>query len=410
MAFFKYLLQDVLSRQVLGSVPLTGVTFNDPIGTAGSFSGTYTLGVTGEDDVDAAVGNYAQTTFNPDQTLIHCIWPETNEIVATYLLISTDWDPTTNQLTLQGTQMQAWLSECYPENPPGGLPWVFGGAGVDQLVIAATLISQYVKLGPKSGVPSIIVPSLTANPSGVLVSLTISDTLSSDLASLINQFAQNYQGFDWEIYADWNPNDGLPQLYLGLYYPEKSTGGETSSLELFFDSTPSGGNLTTYWPWPTDATNRASNIVVSATSDIGLTFYAQWLDGRFGNLVTPMSQGGECLGDYNKFTPLRRTKVGSLPTSNFDTATLNGVVTQLGTSLSQASGAPIIAHHPLNPNVGGYRVGDRARVRIVDEYLAFDLPSVRVVDRAITDEDPNTVASVSVTLDFTDQNNPADSI
>jgi hypothetical protein len=246
--------------------------------------------------------------------------------------------------------------------------------------------------------------------SGTLATLSITNTLSANINSLITSLAQNYNGFDWNIYADWNPTDGLPQLYLGLYSPEKSKGTVSSSLNLFFDTTPEGGNLLSYSPWPMDATSRVNVVIITATNAAGMSYFGEWDDGRFGTLITPQSQGGECIGDFNQFTPLRRTFTGALPTPNFDGTTLGNACATVGKSLAETSGAPIITHHPLNPDVSSYATGDRCRIRIIDSYLTFDLPGIRIIDRSITDEDANTVASIACTLDFTDQTNPADGV
>lgn len=415
MALFTYLLQDVLSQNVLGTVNLTSVTFNDPIGAAGSFTGTFTLQLTGDAALDAAQADFAQLSFCPDQTLIHCVWPATNEIISTYLLVSYTWDPSQNQIVLTGTQLSAWLSECYPENLV--LPYTF--TNVDQFAIGQVLISQLVAMGPGNGVPDIIAGN---SVSGVTTSFTLTSTYQSvyssssytsyqsDINTLITQIAQNYQGFDWEIYADWN-SDGIPQLYLGQYYPEKSTNEPTEDLDLYFYSSPDGSNLLNYWPFPMDASYRYNNIQLSSTNTAGQTLGSAWLDGRFGSdLITPQSQGGETLGFTNTFTPLRRTYVGGPSTTNYAANTLGGLAATMGVSWSQSCGAPILTHNPATPgiSVGDYNVGDRCRVRISDPFMDFDMAGVRVVDRAITDEQPGTVATVAVTLDLTDTNNPAD--
>jgi hypothetical protein len=407
MSLFTYLLQDVLSRQLLGTVDLTGVTFNDPLNTAGSFTGTYTIGITGNPVVDSEVSDFAQLVFCPDQTLIHVIWPATNKIMSSYLLVSLQWNASTNEISLSGTQMQAWLSMAYPENYVTGgqpnYPYVF--TNIDQFTIAQSLIQQLQILGPQNGVPPIFTHG---NTSGTATSLTITDPYQSDINSLITALAANYNGFDWEIAAEWSTIDNKPQLYLETYSPEKSSGLTTSQIQLFFYSTPNGSNLTSYSPFPIDASNRKNNIILSATTAGGQQFYALWSDGRFGNFVTAFSAGGEQIGNSNTFTPLRRLSIGSVSTNNYDPNTLNSVATTMGNSWSQTCGVPIISHHPANPSVSSYNVGDRCRLRINDPFLEFDQTGVRIVDRSITDEDPNTVASVSVTLDLTDQNNPAD--
>jgi hypothetical protein len=401
MALFTYLLQDVLSQNVLGTVNLSGVTFNSPVNTAGTFTGTFTLERTGNPVLDVAEADFAQLAFCPDQTLIHCIWPETNAIVASYLLISANWDPSQNQLALNGTQMSAWLSECYPENMT--LP--YSPTNVDQFTVAQELINQLVQMGPGNGIP----PIYTGNAlSGITTTLSVTSSYQQDLNSLITQVSQNYDGFDWDIHAVWGTKN-VPELALGLYFPEKSSGVPGSGIDLFFYSTKHGSNLTGYWPWPCDASYRYNEIIMTATNTAGQDFTATWLDGRFGaSAITPQETGGETVGFTNTFTPLRRTYVGSAITNNYSANTLGALSAVMGTSWSQSDGAPVITHIPSNPSIGSYNVGDRCRIAISDPYLDFDITNVRIVDRAITDEDPNTVASVAVTLDLTDTNNPAD--
>ena len=402
MALFTYLFQDVLSQNILGTANLTGVTFNDPVNTAGTFTGTFTLQETGSQSANLAQASFAQLTFCPDQTLVHCIWPATNTIIATYILVSANWDPSTNQIALNGTQLEAWLSECYPENMT--LP--YSPVNVDQFTVVQALINQLTAMGPGNGIPPIVTGTST---SGVTTTLSITSAYQQDLNSLITQIAQNYQGFDWDIHAQWSVKN-TPELVLGLYSPEKSSGVQTSNVELFFFANPNGTNLTNYWPWPCDASYRYNEIILTATNTAGQDFTATWLDGRFGGSVAinPQETGGETVGFTNTFTPLRRTYIGSAVTNNYAANTLGAVAATMGTSWSQSDGAPVITHLPTNPSVGSYNVGDRCRIQIIDQYLAFDISGVRVVDRAITDEDPNTVASVAVTLDLTDTNNPAD--
>ena len=404
MAYFEYLFQDVLSRNILGSAPLTQVTFNDPVNTAGTFSGTYTLQVTGNANRDAAVAAFARQTFCPDQTLVHCIWPATNTIVATYLIVSITWDVTQNQIVLNGTQMSAWLHSIYPINIVTPLIYT----NVDQLSIVQSLMNELQSSGAINGIPSIITDNKT---SGVLTSLTITDIFSSDLNSIFTTLASNYGGFDWEVTGNWNQSDGLPQLYLYTYFPEKSSNLTSQELTLSFYATPYASNITTYTPFPLDASYRYQYILLTASTSSGQTYSTIWQDGRLGQtpLITPQIQGGELWGRDNQFTPLMRMTTQSVSLNDFSGTTLGNLAATMGESWSQSSGAPVITHHPLKPSISSYNVGDRCRLTIFDSYMGIDMFSVRVVDRAITDEDPSTVASVAVTLDLTDTNNPADS-
>lgn len=362
---FVYGVYDALTRQKYGTLDLTAVSFNDPLHGAGQLSGTLSVGrVQNVDNLRQLIdtGRAAIYAIAGRQIL----WPG--------LLMGASWNPGERTLAITATQASAWLSERLA-GTTGRLTWT----NQDQLFIARHAI-QYATA--EAGCPRIVTGT---ELSGVTRTVRVERQSYTPYDELIDDMAQADNGFVWAIRARFASSDGLPEWYLSLHYPERQAPGESA---LMLSRTPEGGNIIGMSEWPSDFSNRRSRVYALGAGEAPTQ--------RVAVDTSP---------DVADNLRLLREKTISFGETRI-TAQLADHARAEREALEDSVGTVSVDVSADNPVVTDYFTGDRARLIVRDEWLSVDLPAVKIVDRAVRDEDRNTVSQVTLTLDISDKESP----
>jgi hypothetical protein len=366
---FTYLVHDLLTRELITTLDLTGVSFSDPLTGAGQLGATLVV------DPDADF-NTLRRAVDLDRAAIYVV--SGRQILWPGVIISAPYDHSAGTISLTAVQMSSWLADRLHGTGTTATKWT----AKDQLQIARELVT-YAQTGV--GCPKI---KVGAETSGVNRDLTIDAQSFVAVDGLIDGMAKATNGFDWSISARYAAADGLPELYLGLYYPERKSG---ASGTLFFSNDSKGGNIQSF-TWPNDASQRKTKVWALG-------------DGDVPKMMTASDTDPEVLAGRRLLREKTTSYTGKGITK---AATLASNARAERLALSDTVGTATIDLTIDDPNVASYVVGDRARIRLQDMWLDVDLPAVRIIDRSIHDEDRSQTAQVTLTLDVSDYDLPQD--
>lgn len=367
---FRYGVYDWLTRRYVSDVDMTGVTFGDPLTGHGQLTGTLTLNTDLHD-----VGSL-RSVIEADRAALYVITKE-NQIIWSGRIISAPWSRDTSSLGITAVATSQILNECLH-----GLGVVATRYDdVEQFQIVRNLISYMNAMG---GYPRIRVGT---ERSGVLKDLKIEPQSYVELDTLIDGLAAGAKGFDWAIRSRFATIDGLPELYLSMYYPERQS---PNAPQLLLQSTYAGGNIIDYGEFPFDLTNRRTDII--ATGD--------------GDVPAQMNSRATVAGVSTGIVPRRMKTTSYSGKGIVKKAVLNENARAELKALADTSGTLTVTTLITDPDIGDYLTGDRFRLRLQDEYIDVNLPGVRCVDRSIKDEDRDTTPEVTLTLDLNDAEPP----
>lgn len=194
----------------------------------------------------------------------------------------------------------------------------------------------------------------------------------------LDSFGQRDGGFEWSLGFRSGSQTGLPEIFLELWEPGAARG--LNSL-LFLDVGESQNKIAV-GEIPEDATEKRPRV---------------WSTGEGGWPAQPFTKDEDpALKDGGIL--LREEMI-------------NSNATEMDTLFDQARAERLKRNNPLSilpvdhphtrPNVKDYRSGDRARLRIRDEWTDMDLRGVRIVDRAISKK-PGSSTIATVQLDLAD--------
>ena len=224
------------------------------------------------------------------------------------------------------------------------------------------------------GTPDIVLGSYL---SGLVREYTVAPWWSVGYA--LDTFAQRDGGFEWDVLLRDNSQTGLPELYVELY-----EAGQERSLRptLMLDSTDSTNSISV-GPIPEDASERRPRV---------------WATGEGQWPEQPVSKDDDPELVSNTIL-LRETVTNYQSVSTLATLFDHARAERLARNLPQSK---VSVTHPSNqPGLTSYRVGDRARFKVKDEWFDFDHKGVRVVDKSISKSVSEPV-QCTVVLDLTD--------
>lgn len=375
---FTYPVHNPLSRQFITRLPLSSVTFNDPLNTPGTLSGQLQLGSHISRDVVDAATQETQAIYAQDQ--------DTGDLVWGGLITGRDWDPVNAILTITAQQASWYYTRAIAY---GGLPQgqVHTWTDIDQFRIVQDIISNN---RANNGALQVQLPGSVT--SGVTRRLTIDPSGGQTVADAINTLAVLDQGFDWKILPRV-ATDGLPEFYLAMYSPRYD-----DVPRYLLSATLDGGTIASYGTVSADYSNIATSVQVLG---LGAAPYQMHGDAADPNI------GFHADGSPGKLLLTRTDTYGSIA----DQATLTSYAQQILAAASETT-----ATLPVTINTGGtgdlnWRdivTGSRQRLRIKDQLLDWDLPAVRIIDRAYTDATRTEPATIALTLDLADYEVPVE--
>lgn len=373
MADFQFRIYHAISRKLIRRVKLNNAEYNDPVfGRGGSLSAEapITEGQSADalkEAIEQGLDRHALYVFRD------------NVLVWGGPLISHDWQWKERKLIIGAVQWKQWLYNkmLTPDmtvNPVKDK--VYSWVNVDQFEITRGIISNVIA---DYGTPNIL---LGTELSGKLRDLTIYGMKFQTAGDAIDSMANRDGGFDWELLPRVNAADGLPELVLALYYPERGTFNQGMSLR--FKSTQRGGNIILPDSFDVSAETRRSRVWATGT-------------GTPPDQLVVFDEDPELEQDI----ALTRESVSGYPdVVKSDTLADHARAERqfLGVPMNSISVSCSLEDPPLE----NYRSGDRARMIIKDEWLDIDLPAVRIVDRTIRLNQSDEPDSATLLLNLND--------
>jgi hypothetical protein len=370
---FQVLACNSLDGTRLGYLDLQGLTFNTPLAGVGTLAGNAILS-------PAQDADKLEVLTRTDDVALYVV-SAGNVFWWGGVIKSRPWDPSNRLRAVTATSWKGWLGTRIigpnaAVNPVTDV--VYGYTATDQLAIARAIITAATA---DTGCPAI---SIGTETSGVLRDL---NWLGSDFryaADLIDSMASRAGGFDWEIQPSINAVTGLPVLTFVPYYPQRGN----QSVALTFRKTPNGGNIIVDSPIDESSTERRTRVW---TTGKGTPPDRKMAYDEDPDVDAGLALLTETVTNYSSVDT-----VATLATNARAERTFRGVPTN--TMQIKALFAD------LDPTL--YDTGDRIQLIYSDEGLSLNLPSVRIIDRALNPFPSDGAPYATITLDLSDTELP----
>jgi hypothetical protein len=342
---YRYLFADLLTNEIVGELPLTGVSFTQQLNQAGTLQGHLLLSgmTTAQFNVNAST-TPARTGIYVDRNGIliwgGVIWGRTyNSSEQTLNIVAREFESYFERRRI--TTTQAFTNQ-------------------DQLLIARTLITSAQAV--PSGDIGVIVGTET---SGVLLSRTYYSYELKGVYNAIQDLSRGEDGFDFNIQVAYDPITNEPTKTLVLGYPRTGTIYSPTDPEAIVFEFPAG-NIVDY-EYPEDGAIAAN------------TVYALGAGSNEGKLIES-AQDTTLLADG---WPLLEEQ------ANYSDVTDSTYLQQLATGQVLAVAYPpttikIVVPAYVTPELGAYQIGDDARLVITDERFPNTLDAIyRIVGLSV---------------------------
>jgi hypothetical protein len=371
-ASWRYLFADLLTNQILGELPLAGVSFGSTLNDIGSFAATLQLG---DPRVAKALGNFGGQAGGPLQEGRTAIYVELNGVLVWGgILWTVSYDSPSRVVTLGGNEFFSYFSQRVISFS-NGVANTLSFITTDVLAVIESIVTSAQALG--SGNIGVNVPAIT---SGVLVTVSWDTTQSTPIFQAIQQLSQQSggAGFDFGIDVAYN-SSGVPTKNLTLSYPRR--GRIAGSTGLVFDA---GAAKSLGYTWPRDATQMA-DVVYGVGAGTGSTSLR----------ATAGFQQALAAGYPLLEAPYSRTDVVSQ-------TILNGLTVAQAAAVSVPVALPTVTMSLAAPDpvFGSYIIGDDARVVIpADEWFPAGYDGYqRITAWTVTPPEGGDVGNIAVTF------------
>ena len=326
MASYRYLFTDLLTNQVIGEIPITGVNFTQQLNSIGTLTGHILLS-----GVNAYSMNVANSTI-PGRTALYV--DRDGTLVWGGIIWARDFTSKDQYLTITASEF-----ESYFEHRVITQTNVF--SNVDPVTIARTLITQ--AQAATNGNIGITVNSETS-------SSTISKTYYSyelkNVLSAIQDLSKANNGFDFNIYVTYDSN-GNPTKTLRFGIPRYGKVYSSTNTTIAVLEMP--GNIVEY-EYPEDGSIVANTIyAVGAGSNEG-KLIATATDSTKISTGWPLLEGQANYSDQTDGVLLSNLASAQVSAVSYPPTTLKVVIPTY-----------------VDPIFGSYEVGDDMRVRINDD-------------------------------------------
>lgn len=361
---YRYLFADLLTNEIVGELPLTGVAFTQQLNQAGTLSGHLLLS-----GMTTAQFNVNQST-TPARTAIYV---DRNGVLIWGGVI---WGRSYNSAD-QTLSITAREFESYFERRR--ITTTVDFQNIDQLVIARTLMTDAQAVA--SGDIGVIVGTET---SGVLIDRTYYYYEIKGVYPALQDLSRAENGFDFNIQVSYDPITNEPLKTLVLGYPRSGTIYDVNDPEALVFIFPAG-NIVEY-EYPEDGA-IAANVV-----------YALGAGSNEGKLLET-AQDTALLADG---WPLLEEQ------ANYSDVTDSTYLAELANGQVLAVAYPpttikIVVPAYVTPELGSYSIGDDARLIITDERFPNTLDAVyRIVGLSVQ---PGEDGPERVTITLTETTN-----
>lgn len=377
---YRFVFHDVLTRALMGEFLVKGSSFNSPLkGPGGQCTGV--IPISPRQPVELV-----KPATEMDRVAAYVIYHDPDTGVETYLwggpIIARTWQPKTRSVLFTAVEWKSWFyTRMYsPSTTPPYDNRKFTRTGVDQLTIARDLLLEAVN---DYGTPGLTVPIVSSTRTR---DLTVFGSDYKFIGDLIDSMADRTDGFDWDITVR-KATDKLPELVGNLYYPEKSGGVSVilSHVNNIFDRTADGrGTIQKIGDWNESAAALRTRV---------------WTTGAGTPPDQPVAMDEDPEMDQD-LVLLRETQV------SYNSVTKPSTLSEHAQAERAVTGVKIesidVALKPQSIKPTDFQVGDRAQLRVRDEWLDVDEPYTRIVDRTIVPFSQSDGEQVIVTIDLSD--------
>ena len=355
---YRYLFADLLTNEIIGELPLTGVSFTEQLNQAGTFQGHLLLS-----GVNSAAFNVDAST-TPGRCALYV--DRDGVLVWGGIIWGREYASATQTLNFAAREFESYFERRR-------ITQTVAFNNIDQLEIARTLITdaQAVPYGD-------IGVNVGAETSGVLLSRTYYYYELKTVYGALQDLSRGQNGFDFNI--DVSYVSGVPTKTLELGYPQYGA--------LYNPNDPAApvfefpaGNMVEY-VYPEDGSIAAN------------TIYALGAGSNEGKLIEAYQNTDFLLAGW----PLLEDQ------GNYSDVTDTTYLQQLAEGQAIAVAYPpttmkVVAPPSQNPVYGSYEIGQEARVIITDNRFPETLDAIyRIVGLSVQ---PGEDGPERVTITFT---------
>lgn len=378
MAEYHYEFFNSLNGVRAGELDLTDVSYNDPAKGYGEFTGTVVITPKNRRRV--------HQSLDLDTSMVVVSKSTEQGIILDYagLVDTRVWKRKTSELTFKAPHVKSWFSTALmgpkitvdPETEAVSIAdsdyWY---KGKDQFEIARLIMTD-VKTVAGAGALPVQIPS---GNSGRLRDVVFQGMNFKSAGDVLNTMANRDDGFEWHVVPRL-VSDRV-ELWLQLFYPERSTG----TVNLFFESDEDGeGNILDYGEVTESTAGKRTRVWATG-------------DGSAPDQMMTYDDDPDMLNGMSLYraSTTNYSGVSSLPT-------LASHARVEREALSKPLNLLNLAVKP-DTMVG---TGDRARLAIKDLWLDYDLPNVRIVDKSTYPPDRKNTEGIALTVDLVDTDLP----
>ncbi len=328
---YRYLFVDLVSNEIIGELPLTGVGFTQQLNQSGSFQGHLLL---------SGINTYQ---FNVDASTIpgKCgLYVDRNGILVWGGVI---WGRTYNSADQTVTyNAREWLSYFERRRITQDVEFT----QIDQLVIAKTLIED-AQAKPYGDI-GVGYNSDGQTTSGILVDRVYYYYELKGVYQAIQDLSRQGDGFDFQIDVAYDGTTGLPAKYFNTYYPRSGVVYSPTDISIPVFEFPAG-NIVEY-EYPEDGSIAANSVyALGAGSNEG-----KLISGAQD--VTRFAEGWALLEDQQNYSDITDQSV-------LDSLAVGAVTALSYPPITMKITVPAF----INPEFGSYEIGDDCRVVIRDD-------------------------------------------
>ena len=332
MVAYRYLFADLLTNQVLAELPVTNVNFSQALNSSGAFQASILLS-----GIDDALNTMAATI--PGR---NCVYVDRDGVLVWGGVI---WSRTYHSADQHlGINAEEFASYFKHRRITANAVY----AGVDQLTIAQGLVNT--AQAATNGNIGVVVPT---NTSGVTVSRIYYGYEQKNVLSALQDLAKagtgatGQTGFDFSIDVAYDLSMN-PTKTLNLGYPRIGTAySATNSSAPVFEFP--AGNVVEY-EYPEDGSLVANTVYVTGdgSNEGKKIYYAS--DSTKLTAGWPLLEDSTSYSDITDVTVLTNLAAGQVAAVSYPPTVLK-----------------LVANPATDPVLGSYRIGDDARVRILDD-------------------------------------------
>lgn len=353
-AVYTYLIADLRSGAILDELPLSGVSFDKKLNDTGSFRAQLSV-----DDPQIRLREPRLLT-EPGRTAIYV--DRDGDLLWGGIVWTSRYSAATGTLELGAADLLSYFEHRLvldPADLTAAVPY----PNVDQVAIAHDLITM-AQAHP-GGDLGVVFEGATS--SGVPRTLTYSPADLKPVADALRDLANADGGFDFTFDVRYGES-GAPERFLRIGFPRLGQPGAPYVWEY-------GANLVDF-TWPSDAASMATRVLAPGG--------------------TPVAEDSSA---YRAGWPLLEAAVS--PSDTDDAGLLDAYVTgELAARRRPVVLPELTVRADLDPVVGGYSVGDDARIVVDDPFFAgeqLDI-TVRVLGLEVTPGDDAGQEQVKLTV------------